>query len=118
VYHLYEDSLPNGLNKTSGDKIVMLWQHDVLTNKKKLSAIKVVGGVEGQYVPENLVYGKESEFALARFVWNEAKPVIRQTDFNPVAPPKKSRATILPSATQGKKEKQRKEQAQGSRKSK
>jgi lipopolysaccharide export system protein LptA len=118
VYHLYEDSLANGLNKTSGDQIVMLWQHDVVTNKKKLSAIKVVGGVEGQYFPENLVYGKESEFALARFVWNEAKPEMRQTDFNPVAPPKKSGATILPSTTQGKKGKQPKEQAPGSRKSK
>lgn len=82
VYHLYEDSLANGLNRTSGDNIVMLWENDSLTNRKRLSAIKVVGGVEGEYFPENLVHGRESDYALTRFVWKEVKPSIRETDFN------------------------------------
>ncbi len=77
VYHLYEDSLANGLNKTSGDRITMLWENE------KLSAIKVFGGVEGQYFPENLVAGKESEFALAGFSWREHKPALRESDFTP-----------------------------------
>ncbi|MBI5472001.1 MAG: hypothetical protein HY961_06610 [Ignavibacteriae bacterium] len=75
VYHLYEDSLANGLNKTSGDRITMLWE------EKKLSSIRVYGGIEGQYFPENLVQGKETDFALAGFVWRESKPVLKDSDF-------------------------------------
>jgi lipopolysaccharide export system protein LptA len=78
LYHLYEDSAANGLNKTSGDRIVMLWE------QKKLNSINVLGGVEGQYFPENLVQDKEHEFTLAGFNWKEVKPMIRQSDFNPV----------------------------------
>jgi hypothetical protein len=117
VYHLYEDSLANGLNKTSGDKIVMVWQQDSLTNKKKLAAIKVVGGVEGQYFPENLVHGKESDYALARFVWNEEKPAIRAADFNPAAIAKKRSPATTPPATKEKKAKEPKQKAKGSPKS-
>ncbi len=75
VYHLYEDSTANGLNKTSGDRIVMYW------DDKKLSSIRVYGGVEGQYYPENLTLGKESEFALGGFFWRTDRPVLRESDF-------------------------------------
>ncbi len=75
VYHLYEDSTANGLNKTSGDRIVMYWED------KKLSSIRVYGGVEGQYFPENLTLGKESEFALGGFFWRTDRPVLRESDF-------------------------------------
>lgn len=80
VYHVYEDSLANGLNKTSGDRIVMLWEEG------KLSSIKVFGGVEGAYIPENLVQGREREYAVAGFVWREDRPVRRESDFTFTVP--------------------------------
>ncbi|MBX2991184.1 MAG: hypothetical protein KF749_08450 [Bacteroidetes bacterium] len=80
VYHVYEDSLANGLNKTSGDRIVMLWEEG------KLSSIKVFGGVEGEYIPENLVHGRELEYAVAGFVWREDRPVRRESDFTFTTP--------------------------------
>lgn len=75
VYHLYEDTLANGLNKTSGDRILLLWEN------QKLTSIKVFGGVEGQYFPEKMIRGKEEEFAVAGFVWREDKPAVRESDF-------------------------------------
>ena len=81
VYHLYEDSLANGLNKTSGDRIVMSWAYDSVSQNRKLSSIKVFGGVEGQYFPENIARSKEAEFALAGFVWREDKPLSKASDF-------------------------------------
>lgn len=80
VYHVYEDSLANGLNKTSGDRIVMLWEEG------KLSSIKVFGGVEGAYIPENLVQGREREYAVTGFVWREDRPVRRESDFTFTVP--------------------------------
>jgi hypothetical protein len=75
LYHLYEDTVANGLNKTSGDRIVMEWV------EKKLSAIKIFGGVEGTYVPENLLVGKETEYALPGFRWRTDRPYKRPSDF-------------------------------------
>ncbi len=72
VYHLYEDSAANGLNKTSGDRLVLDFYFG------KVSSIRIYGGVEGQYVPENLVQGKEMEYAIAGFNWREERPRIRQ----------------------------------------
>ncbi len=82
VYHLYEDSLANGLNKTSGDRIVLEW------DQKKLSSIRVFGGVQGEYVPENMVLGREKDFALPGFNWREQKPVLRSSDFHSKPPGK------------------------------
>ncbi|MFN0158445.1 MAG: OstA-like protein [Bacteroidota bacterium] len=70
VYHLYEDSAANGLNKTSGDRLVL----DFVFGQ--VSAIRIYGGVEGQYVPENLVQGHEMEYAIAGFNWREERPRI------------------------------------------
>ncbi len=75
LYHLYEDTVANGLNKTSGDRIVMEWA------EKKLSLIKIFGGVEGTYVPENLLAGKEMEYALPGFRWRTDRPQKRPSDF-------------------------------------
>jgi len=68
VYHLYEDSLGNGLNRTSGDRIVMSFAEG------KVAEIRIFGGVEGQYVPENLVKGREREHSLAGFNWRWERP--------------------------------------------
>jgi len=68
LYHLYDDTLANGLNRASGDRIVMLFAEG------KAETITVYGGVEGQYVPENMVRGKEADFALPGFTWRPPPP--------------------------------------------
>jgi len=70
LYHLFEDSAANGLNKTSGDKVIMSFA------KGKLVSITVSGGVEGQYIPENILRGREETYQLAGFVWREDRPRI------------------------------------------
>ena len=54
VYHLFDDSTANGLNRTTGDRLVMGFRDG------KLDAITVIGGVEGIYVPENLLVGRRT----------------------------------------------------------
>jgi lipopolysaccharide export system protein LptA len=68
LYHLYEAAEANGLNKTSGDRIVMTFV------RGKIDAIRIFGGVEGQYFPENLVGGHEAEFALPGFLVRPDRP--------------------------------------------
>ena len=76
IYHLYEDSLGNGLNRSSCDRIVLSFR------ERKLQEIRFVGGVEGTYVPENLLYKRESEYRLPGFVWRTDRPT-RDTLRNP-----------------------------------
>jgi hypothetical protein len=73
LYHLYEDTAANGLNKTSGDRLVMVFEN------RKLSSIKIFDGVEGQYFPENLVYGHTAEYALPGFLWRNNRPLLRMS---------------------------------------
>jgi hypothetical protein len=72
VYHLYEDSTGNGLNKTSGDRIIMGFRDG------KVQWIKVVGGVEGDYYPENMVKGREQEYAIPGFLWRGGRPTLER----------------------------------------
>ena len=68
IYHLYEDSLANGLNKTSGDRIIIFFDDG------KVQSLRVIGGVEGQYFPENMVHGKEREYQIAGFALHANRP--------------------------------------------
>jgi lipopolysaccharide export system protein LptA len=68
VYHVYEDTLGNGLNKISGDRIVMHFAGG------KVSTIRIIGGVEGQYVPENLARDREQQYALPGLTWRKDRP--------------------------------------------
>jgi lipopolysaccharide export system protein LptA len=79
LYHLYDDSSANGLNKTSGDRILMHFADG------RAESITVYGGVEGQYVPENLVAHRESEYALPGFFWRTDRP--HMSRFTPFIPP-------------------------------
>jgi len=74
VYHLFEDSLANGLNQASGDRIVMGFEQG------KVSAITVFGGVEGEYVPENIVFNNESAYHLPGFTWRDDRPLVDRAD--------------------------------------
>ena len=71
IYHLYEDSLANGLNRTSGDRIIMQFDDG------KLNTIRIIGGVEGNYFPENMVQHREREYRVPGFFWRDDKPAIR-----------------------------------------
>lgn len=68
LYHLYDDTLANGANRTSGDRIVILFAGG------KAETITVYGGVEGEYFPENMVRGKEADYALPGFAWRTQPP--------------------------------------------
>ena len=61
LYFLYNDTLPNGVNKTSGDYILMKF------NEGKPSTIHVSKGIEGSYYPENLAEKDESRYNLDGF---------------------------------------------------
>jgi lipopolysaccharide export system protein LptA len=74
VYHLYEDSLANGLNRSSGDRIIMEFEEG------RLASIKIVGGVEGEYVPEPQLKNKEEEYRLPGFQWRKSRPTVRKTE--------------------------------------
>jgi lipopolysaccharide export system protein LptA len=77
IYFLYEDSAANGVNKTSGDRIVMRFAGG------QAKAIHVYGGVEGQYIPEVMVGRREDEYRLPGFLWREDRPRISPADVAP-----------------------------------
>ena len=68
LYFLYEDGKPNGVNKSSGDKIF------VYSKDGRTESIKVVGGTEGKFFPENLVNGSVSSYSLPGFRWRTDRP--------------------------------------------
>jgi hypothetical protein len=71
VYHVYEDSLANGLNKASGDGITMRFADG------RAKSIRVDGGVEGRYYPEPMVHMRELEYRLPGFLWRNDRPALR-----------------------------------------
>lgn len=75
IYHLYDDTTANGLNKTSGDRLVLSFRSG------RLDAITVTSGVEGSYVPESMLAGHESDYALEGLKWIEDRPRPRPDDF-------------------------------------
>ncbi len=72
IYHLYEDTLANGLNRTSGDRIVMEFRNG------KLRRIRIIGGVEGDYFPENMVRNREREYRVPGFLVREDRPSVKE----------------------------------------
>ncbi|MGB2959686.1 MAG: OstA-like protein [Bacteroidota bacterium] len=70
VYHIYEDSLANGVNKSSGDRILMDFEEG------RASSITIFGGVEGQYIPEPLLVHSVQEFRVPGFRWRENRPTM------------------------------------------
>ncbi len=80
VYHAYEDTLGNGVNRTSGDKVVM----DFAAGK--IQDIRFFSGVEGNYYPENMVRHRESEYRLPGFQWRATRPT-REYFRRPGQPP-------------------------------
>lgn len=73
MYFVFDGTEPNGLNKTTGDHGTITFIH------KKIDAVTMKGGVEGQYYPEKMVRGKETDFNLEGFNWRS--PRLRQFAF-------------------------------------
>ena len=68
LYFLYDEGKPNGLNRSSGDSIIISFSDGLLRD------LTVIGGVQGQYFPENMVAERESEYNLVGFDWKENRP--------------------------------------------
>jgi lipopolysaccharide export system protein LptA len=68
VYYVFEDTEPNGVNHVSGDHITVTFQNG------EIHELKITGGVEGKYYPENLVQTNESNFNLPGFNWRADRP--------------------------------------------
>ena len=61
LYYIFEtgetgEKKPNGVNHVSGDSVWIKFKDG------KMQRIKIVGGIEGDYYPEELIAGKESSF--------------------------------------------------------
>jgi lipopolysaccharide export system protein LptA len=67
LYYLFDGKTPNGVNRTSGDEVIISFRNG------KIDRLKVVSGVEGQYYPERQVRGRESEYNLPGFLWRPPK---------------------------------------------
>ncbi len=68
LYFLYGDSAGNGVNKTSGDAILMKF------DSGKPETIKITAGIEGFYYPENLLQKDESLYNLDGFFLRTDRP--------------------------------------------
>jgi lipopolysaccharide export system protein LptA len=63
LYFLFDGATPNGLNKTSGDRVSMTFTDG------QIDAITFRTDVQGQHIPERLVKGREAEYNLDGFNW-------------------------------------------------
>jgi lipopolysaccharide export system protein LptA len=73
LYFLYDDTLANGVNKTSGDYLRMLF------NDGRPHTITVSKGIEGTYVPENLVRRNGvPNYNLDGFVLRKDRPMLNE----------------------------------------
>ncbi len=70
LYFLYEDSVGNGVNKTSGDRIFMAF------DEGRPRTIRVFSGIEGTYFPENMLRRDPSQFNLEGFQLRSDRPTM------------------------------------------
>ena len=68
LYYLFDNKTPNGANKSSGDRIVVEFTDG------QVDQISVSGGVQGQYLPEPILIGRERTYDLSGFQWYSQRP--------------------------------------------
>ena len=73
LYYLFDEMLANGVNRSSGDKIIV----DFIGGQ--VDEITVIGGVEGVYQPEDVIVNRERTLNLDGFQWHEDRPKRRET---------------------------------------
>jgi hypothetical protein len=71
LYYLFDGVQPNGVNRSSGDRIVLEFQGG------KIDQIRILGGVEGRYFPETMIANREHEYNLDGFRWRTDRPMRR-----------------------------------------
>ncbi|MBI3787435.1 MAG: hypothetical protein HY276_04170 [Ignavibacteriales bacterium] len=74
LYYLFDKTEPNGVNRSSGDRIVIEFEDG------KTDRISVVGGVEGRYFPEQMIMHREQAYNLDGFRWITIRPKRRNLD--------------------------------------
>jgi lipopolysaccharide export system protein LptA len=68
LYYLFDNKDPNGVNKSSGDRIFIDFINE------EVDRIKIIGGVQGQYFPEKMIYRHEPDYNLDGFRWYDMRP--------------------------------------------
>jgi hypothetical protein len=68
LYFLFDMKEPNGANKSSGDHILIDFINE------EVDRIKVIGGVQGQYFPEKMMFNHEQDYNLDGFKLYENRP--------------------------------------------
>jgi hypothetical protein len=68
LYYLFEEGLPNGLNRSSGNQVSIRFLDGTI------DSITLTENVEGKYVPERMVAGKEADYNLPGFRWRTDRP--------------------------------------------
>ncbi len=68
LYYLFDDTKPNGASRSSGDRI------NINFTDGKIDRIKIIGGVEGRYFPEEMLRGREPSYNLDGFTWRTDRP--------------------------------------------
>ena len=68
LYYVFEENAPNGANRSSGDRIVIEF------DEGKADRIRILGGVEGRYLPEPMIEGREMLHNLDGFRWLTNRP--------------------------------------------
>jgi lipopolysaccharide export system protein LptA len=74
LYYLYDKGKPNGANRASGDRIEMEFVDG------RIERIKIIGGVEGRYLPEEMLAGREQNYNLDGFKWRTDRPQRKSLD--------------------------------------
>jgi hypothetical protein len=72
LYYLFDGAQPNGVNRSSGDRIIMDFAD------RRIDRIKIIGGVEGKYFPEPMIAKREQQYNLEGFRWITDRPQRRQ----------------------------------------
>jgi lipopolysaccharide export system protein LptA len=72
LYYLFDGDRPNGVNRSTGDRIAMEFVN------RRIDRIKIIGGVEGKYFPEAMIAGREGHYNLEGFQWLTNRPQRRQ----------------------------------------
>ncbi|MEX2116047.1 MAG: OstA-like protein [Bacteroidota bacterium] len=74
LYYLFDGMTPNGVNRSSGDRIIVKFTDG------QVDEITVHGGVEGTYRPEDLVVRREPTLNLDGFRWHGFRPKRQGTE--------------------------------------
>jgi lipopolysaccharide export system protein LptA len=61
IYYMYEDSIPNGLLKSSSERAKIFFKD------KAVADVRLYGKPVSEYHPENIIIGKEKDFTIPTF---------------------------------------------------